>query len=1000
VAKTDTALPGSGTTRRLVIVESPTKARKIAGFLGGGYVVESSRGHIRDLPRGAADVPAKYKGQPWARLGVNVEDNFEPLYVVSADKKSTVSELKSLLKEVDELYLATDGDREGEAIAWHLMEILKPKVPVKRMVFHEITEPAIQAAAASPRELDIDLVDAQETRRILDRLYGYEVSPVLWKKVMPKLSAGRVQSVATRIIVDRERERMAFVSADYWDIAATLDAGADATPRTFSSRLVGVDGQRVAVGRDFGADGALRKADGVIVLDESRARGLAAGLQNAALTVESVEEKPYTRRPYAPFMTSTLQQEAGRKLRFTSDRTMRVAQRLYENGYITYMRTDSTTLSESAINAARAQARELYGENYVHPTPRQYTRKVKNAQEAHEAIRPAGDSFRTPGQVASALNTDEFKLYELIWQRTVASQMADAKGTTMSVRITGAAASGEQVAFASSGRTITFPGFLSAYVETVDEQAGGQADDEERRLPTLTQGQSLTAAELSADGHSTNPPARYTEASLVKVLEDLGIGRPSTYASIIGTIQDRGYVVKKGSALVPSWVAFAVVGLLEAYFESLVDYDFTAALEDDLDLIASGEANRTQWLSDFYFGGDEATAGGSAKRDVAHAGGLKKLVGVNLEEIDAREVNSIHLFDDEQGRAVYVRVGRFGPYLERTVSAPDAAEPELQRANLPTDMTPDELTIEVAEKLFATPQEGRVLGVDPLTGNEIVVKEGRFGPYVTEILPEQADDDGDGDVDAPVPTVPAGPTPRDGGELSTTLDGAAALPTDEAPIALDGDGALKTATKPAKKTAKKAAKKAGPKPRTGSLFKSMDTGTVTLEDALRLLSLPRVVGVDPANGEEITAQNGRYGPYLKKGADSRSLATEEQLFEITLDEALRIYSEPKRRGRAAAAPPLRELGPDSVSEKPMVIKDGRFGPYVTDGETNASLRKGDDVASITPERAMELLADRRARGPAKKAAKKTTKKAAAKKAPAKKAPAKKAAAKKAAAKKA
>ncbi|GAB09465.1 DNA topoisomerase I [Gordonia araii NBRC 100433] len=982
MAKTDTASPGSGSTRRLVIVESPTKARKIAGYLGADYVVESSRGHIRDLPRGAADVPAKYKGQPWARLGVNVEDNFEPLYVVSADKKSTVTELKSLLKTVDELYLATDGDREGEAIAWHLMETLKPKVPVKRMVFHEITESAIQAAAENPRELDIDLVDAQETRRILDRLYGYEVSPVLWKKVMPKLSAGRVQSVATRIIVDRERERMAFVSADYWDIAATLDAGADATPRTFSSRLVSVDGQRVAAGRDFGSDGALRKADGVVVLDEARARALTAGLDNVTLTVASVEEKPYTRRPYAPFMTSTLQQEAGRKLRFTSDRTMRIAQRLYENGYITYMRTDSTTLSESAINAARAQARELYGDNYVHPSPRQYTRKVKNAQEAHEAIRPAGDSFRTPGQVASALNSDEFKLYELIWQRTVASQMADAKGTTMSVRINGTAAGGEQVTFSSSGRTITFPGFLSAYVETVDEQAGGQADDEERRLPHLTEGQTLTAAELSADGHSTNPPARFTEASLVKVLEDLGIGRPSTYASIIGTIQDRGYVVKKGSALVPSWVAFAVVGLLEGYFESLVDYDFTASLEDDLDQIAAGEANRTKWLTDFYFG-DDVESIGDAKRDVAHAGGLKKLVGVNLEEIDARTVNSIHLFDDSEGRPIYVRVGRFGPYLERTVSEAGAAEPELQRANLPADMTPDELTLDVAEKLFATPQEGRTLGVDPATGHEIVVKEGRFGPYVTEILPDDSarpEEDGD-DGEAPALTVPAGPTPVDGGE---------------APVPLDAEAGAGVTTKTvAKKAARKTTKKAaGPKPRTGSLFKSMDTATVTLEDALRLLSLPRVVGVDPATNEEITAQNGRYGPYLKKGTDSRSLATEDQLFDITLDEALKIYAEPKRRGRAAAAPPLRELGPDSVSEKPMVIKDGRFGPYVTDGETNASLRKGDDVASITPERAMELLADRRARGPAKKstkkaAAKKTTKKAAAKKTTAKKAAAKK-----------
>ncbi|MCF8588675.1 type I DNA topoisomerase [Gordonia liuliyuniae] len=1000
MAATDSADPA---IRRLVIVESPTKARKIAGYLGANYVVESSRGHIRDLPRGAADVPAKYKGQPWARLGVNVDDGFEPLYVVSADKKSTVSELRALMRDVDELYLATDGDREGEAIAWHLLETLKPKIPVKRMVFHEITKPAIIAAAENPRDLDIDLVDAQETRRILDRLYGYEVSPVLWKKVMPKLSAGRVQSVATRVIVERERERMAFVSADYWDIAATMDAGADAKPRTFSSRLVNIDDERVATGRDFGSDGKIKKATGVTVLDGARANALAAGLEGAALTVTSVEEKPYTRRPYAPFMTSTLQQEAGRKLRFTSDRTMRIAQRLYENGYITYMRTDSTTLSESAIDAARAQARDLYGDKFVHSSPRQYTRKVKNAQEAHEAIRPAGESFRTPGQVASALDTDEFRLYELIWQRTVASQMADARGTTMSLRISGRADTGlkpggEEVTFASSGRTITFPGFLSAYVESVDEQTSDKSDDAESRLPNLTEGQSLTASTLVADGHSTNPPARYTEASLVKVLEELGIGRPSTYASIIGTIQDRGYVIKKGNALVPSWIAFAVVGLLEGYFNSLVDYDFTASLEDDLDQIASGDQDRTRWLTEFYFGDEAQQSGDDAAGAIARKGGLKKLVGVNLEGIDAREVNSIKLFDDSEGRTVFVRVGRYGPYLERNVAGPDA-EPDLKRANLPSDMTPDELTLEVAEKLFETPQEGRELGVDPVTGHRIVAKEGRFGPYVTEILPEDEPEDDDGSAGAPVPTIPAGPTPRDGGE--------GGVPAGDAVVALDDvpSGGVATATstvkKAAKKTAKKAAKKAGPKPRTGSLFKSMEISTVTLDDALKLLSLPRVVGVDPESNDEITAQNGRYGPYLKKGTDSRSLTSEDQLFEITLDEALKIYAEPKRRGRAAAAPPLREFGKnDDVSGGAMVIKDGRFGPYVTDGETNASLRKGDEVASITPERAMELLADRRARGPAKKAAKKTAaKKTAAKKTAAKKTTAKKTTAKKTTAKK-
>ncbi|WP_167097147.1 type I DNA topoisomerase [Mycobacterium sp. DL592] len=921
---------GNGRVRRLVIVESPTKARKIAGYLGSNYIVESSRGHIRDLPRNAADVPAKYKSEPWARLGVNVEQNFEPLYIISPEKKSTVSELKDLLKNVDELYLATDGDREGEAIAWHLLETLKPRVPVKRMVFHEITEPAIRAAAEHPRDLDNDLVDAQETRRILDRLYGYEVSPVLWKKVAPRLSAGRVQSVATRIIVQRERDRMAFRSASYWDVLAELDASVsdpNAAPPRFTARLVSVDGKRVASGRDFDSLGVVRKSDEVVVLDEASAGSLATGLRGASLSVASVEEKPYTRRPYPPFMTSTLQQEAGRKLRFTSERTMSVAQRLYENGYITYMRTDSTTLSESAINAARNQARQLYGDEYVHPSPRQYTRKVKNAQEAHEAIRPAGDTFATPGALHRELDGDEFRLYELIWQRTVASQMADARGTTLSLRIAGTEPDGREVVFSASGRTITFPGFMKAYVETVDELAGGEADDAESRLPQLRQGQRVDATQLTPDGHNTNPPARYTEASLIKALEELGIGRPSTYSSIIKTIQDRGYVHKKGSALVPSWVAFAVTGLLEQHFGRLVDYDFTAAMEDELDEIASGHERRTNWLSNFYFGGEHGVAD-----SIARAGGLKKLVGVNLEGIDAREVNSIKLFDDEHGRPIVVRVGKNGPYLERMITGDDG-EPTPQRANLSDEITPDELTLELAETLFATPQEGRVLGVDPESGHEIVARDGRYGPYVTEVLP---------------------PPPEEDGGV----------------------------------TAKKGKKPTGPKPRTGSLFRSMDLQTVTLEDALKLLSLPRLVGVDPQSGEEITSQNGRYGPYLKRGTDSRSLATEDQIFDITLDEALKIYAEPKRRGgQGAAAPPLRELGTDTASGKPMVIKDGRFGPYVTDGETNASLRKGDDVLSITDERASELLADRRARGPVKK----VSRKAPAKKAPAKKTPAKKAA---------
>ena len=916
-----------------MIVESPTKARKLASYLGANYIVESSRGHIRDLPRAAADVPAKYKSEPWARLGVNVDDDFEPLYIISPDKKSTVTELKGLLKDVDELYLATDGDREGEAIAWHLLETLKPRVPIKRMVFHEITEQAILEAAANPRDLDIDLVDAQETRRILDRLYGYEVSPVLWKKVAPKLSAGRVQSVATRIIVQRERDRMAFRSAGYWDVVAELDASVSdptATPPSFNARLTTVDGLRVATGRDFDSLGAVRKPAEVTVLDEAGAVSLATGLRGAQLTVGSVEEKPYTRRPYPPFMTSTLQQEAGRKLRFSAERTMSIAQRLYENGYITYMRTDSTTLSQSAINAARTQARQLYGEEYVYPSARQYTRKVKNAQEAHEAIRPAGETFATPDAVRNDVGgVDEFRLYELIWQRTVASQMADARGTTLSLRINGRVEGPEprEVQFSASGRTITFAGFLKAYVETVDELAGGEADDAERRLPHLTQGQRVDATELTPDGHSTNPPARYTEASLIKALEELGIGRPSTYSSIIKTIQDRGYVHKKGSALVPSWVAFAVTGLLEQHFGRLVDYGFTAAMEDELDAIASGTERRSNWLNNFYFGGEHGVAD-----SIARSGGLKKLVGVNLEGIDAREVNSIKLFDDAEGRAVNVRVGKNGPYLERMVVGDDG-EPTPQRANLQDSLTPDELTLEVAEELFATPQEGRSLGIDPESGHEIVAKDGRYGPYVTEVLPKSDDDDG-------------------------------------------------TAGQPAKK----GKKPTGPKPRTGSLLRSMDLQTVTLEDALKLLSLPRVVGVDPDSGEEITAQNGRYGPYLKRGTDSRSLATEDQIFSVTLEEALKLYAEPKRRGRqGAAAPPLRELGTDAASGKPMVIKDGRFGPYVTDGETNASLRKGDDVLSITDARASELLADRRARGPVKKATKKAAKKSPAKKAAAKKA---------------
>ncbi|MGY1621273.1 type I DNA topoisomerase [Geodermatophilus sp. SYSU D00965] len=930
-ARRRTAAAGGG--RPLVIVESPTKAGKIAGYLGNGYVVEASVGHIRDLPRNAADVPAEHKGASWARLGVDVDNAFEPLYVVSPDRKQQVSRLKQLVKDASEVYLATDEDREGEAIAWHLVDTLKPRVPVRRMVFHEITPEAIARAVANPRELDTALVDAQETRRILDRLYGYEVSPVLWKKVLPKLSAGRVQSVATRIVVERERERMAFHSADYWSLEGTFAvtgqrAGADeGEPTTLRAKLVSVDDSRVATGRDF--DPATGRVTGDVVhLDEAGARGLAARLEGRQVTVSRVDEKPYRRRPYAPFTTSTLQMEAGRKLGWSSAQVMRVAQRLYENGHITYMRTDSTNLSNEAINAARTQARQLYGDAFVPAEPRRYAKKAKGAQEAHEAIRPAGDSFRTPGQLAGQLARDEFRLYELIWQRTVASQMADAVGQTVSIRLAGRSSTDEAVEFTASGRTITFPGFLRAYVESRDEGATDDdhgSDDAERRLPRLERGQQLDTRQLEAKGHTTTPPSRYTEPSLVARLEELGIGRPSTYASIMQTIQDRGYVWKKGAALVPSFVAFAVVNLLEQHFAQLVDYDFTASLEEELDEIAAGDLRRVDWLTEFYFGGEGRHAGAIAK-----SGGLKQVIGQRLEEIDARGVNSIPLrATGPGGEPVVVRVGRYGPYLQ-------VGGEEGPRVSLPEDLAPDELTQEKVEELLAAPSGDRELGTDPESGLPVVVKAGRYGPYVTTVVPE-------------------------GGKEA---------------------------------------------PRTASLFSSMSPETVTLDDALKLLTLPRTVGSAP-DGEEIQALNGRYGPYLKKGSDSRSLESEDRLFTVTLDEALAIFAQPKQRGRRAAAAPLKELGPDPVSQGAITVREGRFGPYVTDGETNASLRKGDDVESITLERAAELLADRRARPTTKKATKKkaaakkttATKATAAKKTTATKATATKATATKATAKK-
>nr|WP_306430181.1 type I DNA topoisomerase [Corynebacterium phoceense] len=944
----------------MVIVESATKAKKIQPYLGDDYIVEASVGHIRDLPRGAADVPAAYKKESWARLGVNPEDNFTPLYVISPDKKKKVADLKSKLKQCDQLYLATDPDREGEAIAWHLLEVLKPKVPVRRMVFNEITKSAILEAAENTRDLDVNLIDAQETRRILDRLYGYEVSPVLWKKVMPRLSAGRVQSVATRVIVERERERMAFISADYWDLGAKLAALSGDTTE-FEARLTSVEGRRVALGRDFDDRGQL-KTDDVTVVDKALAEKLAAGLEGGTMNVANVEHKPYTRKPYAPFMTSTLQQEAGRRLHFTSERTMRIAQRLYENGHITYMRTDSTALSQQGLNAARSAASSIYGAEYVADSPRVYDRKVKNSQEAHEAIRPAGETFATPGQLAGKLDAEEFKLYDLIWKRTVACQMADAKGTSMKVTISGLSTTGEEVEFSATGRTITFPGFLKAYEALADAPSkpkdgkGKGGKEPEVRLPHLNEGDQLRAKEVTADGHSTNPPARYTEASLVKKMEDLGIGRPSTYASIIKTIQDRGYVLSRGNALVPSWVAFAVIGLMENNFGELVDYDFTSSMEDELDAIAAGNQDRTEWLNGFYFGNAEASKEKAAS--IARHGGLKSLIDVNLEAIDARQVNSLKLYTDSEGRDVFVRVGRYGPYIERAVGTNPDGTIEYQRANLSETVTPDELTEEFAEKLFATPQGGRELGTNPANGRMIVAKEGRFGPYVTEVVREDERAIAEKEAEEVVAKERA---------------------EEDAQRAAEGKRAKNWETKTAaKQKEKRVAEYIDDKlkPATASLFSSMEPASVTLEEALKLLSLPREVGTDD-DGEVITAQNGRYGPYLKKGNDSRSLANEEQLFTITLDEARRIYAEPKRRGRQAAQPPLKQLGNNDVSGKPMTVKDGRFGPYVTDGTTNASLRRGDDPEKLTDARANELLSERRAKeaaGGTKKAAKKGTKK--------------------------
>jgi DNA topoisomerase-1 len=844
--------------KKLVIVESPAKARKIGGYLGDEFIVEASVGHIRDLPQRAADIPKEYKGIAWAKEGVNIEEDFAPLYVINPDKKAKVAELKELMKGADELILATDEDREGEAIAWHLVEVLKPKIPIKRMVFNEITKEAIQKAVHETRDLDYHLIDAQETRRVLDRLFGYRLSPVLWKKVMPRISAGRVQSVATRLIVEKERERMAFISSSWWDLTAKCELG-------FDARLIGVDGKKVAATSDFGADGAIKEKSlsNILLLDEQSAKALVDSLKSTSLTVKSIEDSPRTERPKPPFTTSTLQQDAGGRLGWGAQITMRIAQRLYENGYITYMRTDSVNLSEQAITAARNAAKALYGANHVAESPRVYAGKSKNAQEAHEAIRPAGDAFRTPGELAPELSRDEFALYDLIWKRTVASQMADAKKMQMRVDFEVTTNDGKAALFRANGSVITFHGFLAAYDEISDEKN----ENEDRRLPAMTVGQGIKVSEYNCEGHDTKPPARYTEPTLVKKLEELGIGRPSTFASIIQTIQDRGYVYKRGRALVPTFLAFSVTGLLEQHFAKLVDYEFTASMEEDLDKIASGEAHRVDWLRDFFYGRDGQP-------------GLNEL-SADLGAIDAREVNTMRLGDDIQ-----IRVGRYGAYLQQ------GEGDDRKLANIPETMAPDELTLAAAKEILAQPSGERELGIDPSSGLEVIAKSGRFGPYVTQVLPEDA--------------------------------------------------------------------KKGDKPKTASLLSTMTLDTITFDDAVKLLSLPRVLGTDSETGEEITVQNGRYGPYLKRGADSRTLTSEDQLFSLSLDEATAIYKEPKVRRRGVAKPPLKELGLDPGTSKPVLVKDGRFGMYVTDGESNATLRRGDTLEGLTLERGLELLAGRRA----------------------------------------
>ncbi|MBM6700129.1 type I DNA topoisomerase [Bifidobacterium pullorum subsp. saeculare] len=923
---------------KLVIVESPTKARKIGGYLGDGYTVMASVGHIRDLAQ-PSQVPAADKAK-YGKFGVDVEDGFKPYYIVGPDKKKTVTELRRALKNADELYLATDEDREGEAIAWHLVETLKPKVPVKRMVFHEITKDAIKASLAKTRDVDGHMVDAQETRRILDRLYGYELSPVLWRKVGPGLSAGRVQSVATRLIVERERERMAFVRASYWDVTATLAApGAEGDPVRFDARLVSLAGRRLATSKDYDDTGRLTAdaaGSDVRELDEAAARALAETLRGADFTVMTMEKKPYRRRPLPPFTTSTLQQAAGNRLGMSSRMTMRAAQGLYENGYITYMRTDSVTLSQEAIDAARDCVTRHFGKQYLSDAPKQYATKTAGAQEAHECIRPAGATFRDPDELADKVPTDQLRLYTLIWQRTLACQMADATGSTATVRLSAPAGGEGEAVFQASGTVIEFPGFMKAAGEGRRASAAKEADkaDADRTharkdaegndsLPPMATGQTLAASAVEADGHETQPPARYTEASLVKTLEAKEIGRPSTYASIISTIIDRGYVYERGRALIPSWLAFAVTKLLETKFPKLVDYAFTAQMENGLDQIAHGKETGREWLTRFYFGSGE---GAAQSADEAHEG-LQRQVA-QLGEIDARAINTIAIGDGLQ-----VRVGRYGPYLEDTAHLDAEGNPK--RASLPETLAPDELTVEVGHDLIEHHSGGpRELGKDPATGGTVEVRNGRFGPYVALVPPE----------------------------------------TEEA------EGAAKPA---AKRGTRKAA---APKPKMASLFKTMDPESITLDDALRLLSLPRLVGeVEETNAEtgevtmaKVEASNGRYGPYLTKTSadgksETRSLGSEDEIFTVDVARAKELFAQPKYgRGRRAAKPPLRELGADPETNKPVTIKDGFYGAYITDGETNRTLPKQYTPESITPEEAFRLLAEKRAAGPAKRGRRRST----------------------------